>query len=213
MNPGKVDRGFRISLGLCFTVLALVAGCAAPIAKEARTTVVLLPDEDGNVGAVSVSSEAGSQRIDRAYEVTTVDSLRALPSGTNAMGREHVDAKYAGILGAQPPKPKSFILHFLLNRTALTDESRAQLPAVLQAVRERKPTEITIFGHADSTGTEQYNVKLSAERARMIANLLRKDDPTLDHIDVQYFGDKVPLVPSDGRASEPRNRRAEIQIL
>lgn len=197
----------------CLFALA-VAGCATPPpVKVARTTVVLLPDEDGKVGAVSVSTDAGSQSVDRAYGFAVVEGARTKPSQMNAGDRESIDATYAGLLRAQPPKPKSFILHFVLDRTALTEESKAMVPAVLAAVRERKPTEITIFGHADATGTEKRNLKLSADRARVVADLLRRNDPSLDKIDVQFFGDKAPLVPSEDGRPEPRNRRAEVVIL
>jgi outer membrane protein OmpA-like peptidoglycan-associated protein len=189
-------------------------GCAvAPPIKMSRTTVVLMPDEDGNVGAVSVTTDMGSQKIDEAYSFATVEGAHSQPSDVSLMGRESVTEAYSGLLKAQPPKPKSFILHFLLDKTILTEESKALLPAVLEAIRERKPTEITIFGHADATGSEKHNIKLSAERAKVIANWLRKDDPTLDRIDVQFFGDKEPLIPTDSRIPEPRNRRAEVMIL
>jgi outer membrane protein OmpA-like peptidoglycan-associated protein len=84
---------------------------------------------------------------------------------------------------------------------------------MLRVARERKPTEIAVYGHADASGSEERNTKLSAERARVVADLLRKSDPSLDNIQVQFFGDREPLVPSEGRAPEPRNRRAEVVIL
>jgi outer membrane protein OmpA-like peptidoglycan-associated protein len=122
-----------------------------------------------------------------------------------------VEAHYADLLKAQPLKPISFTLNFVLDSTSLTDESRDLLPAVIAAARARRPTEITVFGHADASGSERHNVKLSAERARLVAGLLHKADPTLDEIDVQWFGDRQPLVPSETR--EARNRRVEIVIL
>ncbi|MEO8810725.1 MAG: OmpA family protein, partial [Rhodanobacter sp.] len=94
----------------------------------------------------------------------------------------------------------------------LTAESRKMLPQVKQVVRDRSPTEITVFGYADSSGTPAYNLELSAERARAVARVLRQIDPNMP-IEVQYFGDKVPLVPSPRGVPEPRNRRAEIVIL
>ncbi len=207
-----------ISMARPAAMLVLVAGlcaggCATVPIPTHRTTVVLMPDEDGNVGAVSVSTGTGSQKIDQAYSFATVEGGHSRPSEVNLMGRESVTKAYSNILKAQPPKPRSFILHFLLDKTVLTEESKAQLPELFDAVRERKPTEITIFGHADATGSEKHNFALSAERARTIANLLRKSDPTLDHIDVQYFGDKAPLIPSDSRVPEPKNRRAEVMVL
>ena len=83
---------------------------------------------------------------------------------------------------------------------------------VLQVVRDRSPTEITVFGYTDSVGSAQYNLVLSAQRARAAAKMLLQIDPTLP-IDVKYFGDKYPLVPSPRGVPEPRNRRAEIVIL
>jgi peptidoglycan-associated lipoprotein len=186
-----------------------LGGCASMHAG--RTVVILMPDEDGHVGGVSVSSAAGVQKIDQAFTRVTVDALTSAPSAAKLVGRDAVEKGYADLLRAQPPKPCSFILNFVLDSTALTDESRALFPEVMKAISKRKPTEITVFGHSDASGTERHNIKLSAERARVVADMLRKCDPTLDDIDVQYFGDKVPLVPSDTR--EPRNRRAEIVIL
>ena len=206
-----MQRSRLLTLTLAF---AFFAGCATPPpAKVARTTVVLMPDEDGNVGAVSVSNGGGTRDVDQAYSFTTVDGVNGKPSDVTMMGRESMTKQYDHLIQAQPPKPKTFILNFLIDRTVLTDESRAMIPEVLEAIRERKPTEITIFGHADATGTEKRNLKLSADRANYIANLLRKTEPGLDRIDVQWFGDKAPLVPGDSRTAQPKNRRAEIQVL
>jgi outer membrane protein OmpA-like peptidoglycan-associated protein len=86
------------------------------------------------------------------------------------------------------------------------------LPEVLKVVRERSPTEVTVFGYTDSVGTPEYNLGLSAQRARAVAGLLKQIDPRLP-IDVRYFGEKYPLVPSRPGVPQPLNRRAEIVIL
>jgi outer membrane protein OmpA-like peptidoglycan-associated protein len=122
-----------------------------------------------------------------------------------------VEKSYDELLRAQPSRPRNFTLNFLLDSTVLTDESKALLPEVLRVARDRAPTEVTVFGHADASGSELHNTRLSADRARMVAALLRKADPTMVDIDVQWFGDRLPLVRSDSR--EARNRRVEIQIL
>jgi outer membrane protein OmpA-like peptidoglycan-associated protein len=204
----------KSTIALALVISVCASGCAtAPPIRTSKTTVVLMPDEDGHVGAVNVSSDSGSQTINEAYNYTTVDGLHVLPTVMNAMGQDAVNDSYSQLIKAQPPKPKSFVLHFMLDKTTLTEESKAMLSEVMAAVQERKPTEISIFGHTDATGSESHNFKLSADRAKAIESLLKKNDPTLDHIDVQFFGDKVPAVPGDARTPEPRNRRAEVQIL
>jgi outer membrane protein OmpA-like peptidoglycan-associated protein len=205
--------GFRrVSAGLAtaaFCATLVLAGCAS--LGGGRTQVILLPDEDGHVGAVSVTSAGGSRALDAAYAQVTVSGATASPAPPAALGRASVEKSYEELLHAQPSRPRSFTLNFLLDSTTLTDESKALLPEVLRAARERSPTEVAVFGHADASGSELHNTRLSSERARSVAALLRKADPTMVDIDVQWFGDRQPLVRSESR--EPRNRRVEIQIL
>jgi outer membrane protein OmpA-like peptidoglycan-associated protein len=123
-----------------------------------------------------------------------------------------VDTVYGALLKGQPPRPATFVLHFVLDKTVLTDESRAQLPALYAALRERQPSSITVFGHADATGSQEWNLKLSAERAEAVAQMFRANDPSLRNIELMFFGDTRPLKPGD-KASDPKNRRVEILML
>ena len=129
------------------------------------------------------------------------------------MGEARVRSTFDDVIKAQPLKPRSFTLYFLLDSATLTEESRARLPEVFAAVRERKPTEISIFGHTDAIGAQERNVKLSAERAQTVEKLLRERDPDLGRIDVRFFGSTEPLIPTPPNHAEPRNRRAEIMVL
>lgn len=201
----------------------LLAGCVTPPPPPPppRTTVTLLPDEDGHVGAVMVTNAAGTERISEAFASSTAVGAAAgpaagpvtAPTPAAPVGQAAVSAAHADVLKAQPPKPITFTLNFVLDRSVLTEASKAQLPALLAAVRERKPTEITVFGHADSSGTRERNLKLSSDRANAVADWLRKSDPSLDRIAVQFFGDAEPLVPTPPGMPEPRNRRAEVMVL
>jgi outer membrane protein OmpA-like peptidoglycan-associated protein len=192
-----------------------VAGCATPPppVDTSSTTVVLLPDEDGNVGAILVSNASGTEKIDKAYTSTIVDSTHKSPSEGSFVGEPSIDQQYAELLSAQPHKPASFILYFALGSTELTPESKAMLPAVLRTAKDRKPTEISVFGYADATGTDKRNDRLSQERAEAIAQALRKFAPDVGPIDVEYFGARQPLIPTPANVPEARNRRAEIMIL
>jgi outer membrane protein OmpA-like peptidoglycan-associated protein len=203
-----------VTVALAIASSIAFTGCASW--PRSSTTVVLLPDEDGHVGAVSVSTAGGAQKIDQAFHAVVVTGA-AVPLPMAPRTREAVDAAYADLMKAQPSRPESFILFFQIDSTTLTAESEAKVRAVIRAAHKRRPTEITVFGHADASGTEKRNLDLSAERARAIAALIRKSDPTIGRIDVQFFGDKVPLVSraasSDARGPEPQNRRVEVLIL
>lgn len=192
--------------------LSCVAAMTLGACASAPTRVTLLPDQEGHVGAVVVSNGQGSQRIDQAYAAVEIAPSAAAPKPPHAQDQARFDAAHRALLDAQPSPPRSFVLNFLFDSMELTPESKRLLPQVLEAVRDRLPTEVTVFGYADAAGTAAYNLSLSAQRARVVAKLLKQIDPELP-VDVQYFGDKAPLVPTRPGVPEPRNRRAEIVIL
>ena len=204
MTIGEPMMSVRLATVVLLAFGGALSGCAA-------TRVTLLPDHNGHVGAVIVSSAQGRQRIDQAFSTVAVERASA-PGKPRVENRQAFEKAHRALLDAQPTPPRSFVLNFLFDSMKLTPESRKMLPEVLQVVRERSPTEITVFGYTDSVGSAQYNLDLSAQRARAAAKLLKQIDPTLP-IDVKYFGDKYPLVPSPRGVPEPRNRRAEIVIL
>jgi len=182
----------------------VLSGCAT-------TRVTLLPDQSGHVGAVTVSTAQGQQRIDQAFNTVAVGQSSA-PETPRAIDRQAFETAHRALLDAQPTPPRSFMLNFLFDSMELTQDSKKMLPEVMQVVRDRSPTEVTVFGYADSSGTAAHNLALSAERAQAVARLLKQIDPKLP-LEVKYFGDKEPLVPSPPGVPEPRNRRAEIVIL
>jgi len=200
---GMSARFFLVAL---LAAAGVLSGCAS-----SATKVTLLPDQSGHVGAVTVSDAQGQQRIDRAFNTVAVEQSSA-PGAPRANDRQVFEKNHRALLDAQPTPPRSFTLNFLFDSMVLTPESKQMLPEVLQSVRDRSPTEVTVFGYADSSGTEAYNMALSAQRAQAVARLLKQIDPKLP-MDVRYFGDKAPLVPTPPGVREPRNRRAEIVVL
>ncbi len=200
---GMSARFFLVAL---LAAAGVLSGCAS-----SATKVTLLPDQSGHVGAVTVSDAQGQQRIDQAFNTVAVEQSSA-PGAPRANDRQAFEKNHRALLDAQPTPPRSFTLNFLFDSMVLTPESKQMLPEVLQSVRDRSPTEVTVFGYADSSGTEAYNMALSAQRAQAVARLLKQIDPKLP-MDVRYFGDKAPLVPTPPGVREPRNRRAEIVVL
>ena len=196
----------RFLTALLLAGAALLSGCAT------TTRVTLLPDHSGHVGAVTVFNAQGQQRIDQAFNTVAIGGSSSAPDKPRAIARAAFESAHRALIDAQPTPPRSFVLNFLFDSMELTALSRKMLPQVLQVVGERSPTEVTVFGYADSSGTEQYNLALSAQRAQTVARLLKQINPDLP-VDVKYFGDKAPLVPTPPGVREPRNRRAEIVIL
>ncbi len=67
-------------------------------------------------------------------------------------------------------------------------------------------------GYTDTSGTPQYNQRLSVRRAQTVAAELVKDGVPRSAISIQGFGETHLLVPTGPGVREPQNRRVEIII-
>lgn len=193
-------------------VFAFIVGLSL-LGGDSGTTVVLMPDETGQVGAVLVKTADDARVLDQAYHAVTAKEDTTRLGETQAMSEAQVNKEYGDLLKAQPPRPSSYILYFVAGSSELTEASRALIPEVIDKINRQTATEVRIIGHTDTTGSDAINNKLSLERARAVENILQKSIPTLDRISVNSYGSKDLLIPTPPNVDEPRNRRVEILIL
>jgi outer membrane protein OmpA-like peptidoglycan-associated protein len=200
------------------TVLAtLGTGCApkhvdlsAPSATG-QTSVVLLPDSDGSVGRANVSNPSGSVDLTAARSTTQAAANRPL-TPVSTLTDQEVNRIFGDALSALPPAPKHFILYFRFESDELTDESRALVPEILKAVKDRPSPDVVVVGHTDTMGTPRANFELGLKRATSVRNLLTQAGLDASTIDVKSLGEADLLIKTPAQTSEPRNRRVEIAV-
>jgi outer membrane protein OmpA-like peptidoglycan-associated protein len=73
-------------------------------------------------------------------------------------------------------------------------------------------TLIRVEGHTDSTGTEEYNMDLSARRADSVKNLIVQKGIAPVRLETMAFGESSPVATNDTEAGRQMNRRVEIKI-
>ena len=71
--------------------------------------------------------------------------------------------------------------------------------------------DLTIIGHADKSGSNSYNMRLSEARANNVADMLRPAVPSAN-VTVEFRGEEEPRVPTEDGVRELQNRRVEIQV-
>ncbi|MEZ5662784.1 MAG: OmpA family protein [Burkholderiaceae bacterium] len=185
--------------------LLLIACAPATLEK-----VVLLPQSDGRPSAVEVRQGETSRVLDTPYQMTVLRTDQ--PLVVEKTTARDVAAEYPRLVNAPLLPPDRFVLNFLPGSSALTPESRAQLPQVLGKARERSGGEIVVVGHTDRQGATDANDRLSLQRAQAIRDLLLQQgfDPQL--VEAVGRGEREPLVPTDDGVVEPRNRRADVIV-
>ncbi len=202
----KINQLVVFSLVLLPLLGIMLSGCAP------TTTVVLLPEPDGKVGALTVSTDAGSVDITKPGEATTVRSKSSLPSEPEVMPEEKIAATFGQVLAALPEQPVHFILYFRSGSTKLTAESLQLFPDILQAIEKRSSQSISVVGHTDTAGNRDYNLRLSTRRAEAVRLLLNQKGVKLTYIRATSHGEENPLVKTADNVNEPRNRRVEVIV-
>ena len=113
---------------------------------------------------------------------------------------------------AAPATTRSFLIFFDWNRADLTDRARQIIGEAARQARTQRSTRIEVAGHADRSGTVQYNQDLSRRRAETVAAELVRRGIAREEIAVTAFGETRPLVATADNIREPQNRRVEILI-
>lgn len=191
---------------LCLVLTALLTGCAS------RNLVVLLPDQDGTVGMIEVANAKGSMTIASPGETVAVASADRAPKAAKTMSEEKINRSFREALAAEPRRPQIFLLYFQSDSTVLTDQSTTLIPEILAAIRDRESLDISVIGHSDRAGDEEYNMLLSRKRAGHVRDQLVQKGVGARLISVTSHGENNPLVPTADNVAEPKNRRVEVVV-
>lgn len=172
--------------------------------------VVVLPDENGAVGAVEVDDGKTKVLLDKEYAAAEV----GLDGASRALTAEasDVSGKYAEALAARPPGAR-IILYFTAYSTPARDLAGPIDNLAAEVKAKTTPYQIEVIGHTDQTGSEKLNIKIGQERAQLIADKLVAAGIPADRIKVTSMGSKEPAVKrASARVVELRNRRVEIWV-
>lgn len=100
--------------------------------------------------------------------------------------------------------------NFEFDSTKLRSGEIKKLNEVVSFTEKYKDAQLESSGHTDSTGTEEYNQKLSEGRAESVKAYMVKKGVSANRIDTIGYGESRPM--ADNTTSEGRelNRRVEI---
>jgi outer membrane protein OmpA-like peptidoglycan-associated protein len=193
-------------------IAVLAAGCATP----RKDLVVVLPEDGGKVGAVVVTDDRKrATMLNSAYASARSDSPgifdRAHGMKAGPSSAEEVRQAFGAALAAQPARPASLLLYFTEGST-LSDESKVVVDRMFAEIAKRPAAEVTVIGHTDTVGNDEFNDKLSLERAQAVREILIGMGMPTANITAAGRGKRELLVPTADNVNEPRNRRVEISV-
>ncbi len=103
-------------------------------------------------------------------------------------------------------------LHFNTSHANISSEDQAKLNAVAQIVKSYPSTIIHLHGHTDATGSEDFNVSLSSQRAKEAKRRLIAIGVPAQQIETHGHGSSNPVASNNTAQGRWQNRRTEIEI-
>lgn len=102
---------------------------------------------------------------------------------------------------------------FATNSNTLNSASRLSLDKFATSLLNNPDTEVEIYGHTDSTGSDAINNPLSQRRAESVYNYLTSKGVSGSRMKSQGFGSTQPIASNSTVEGRAENRRVEVYIL
>ena len=102
---------------------------------------------------------------------------------------------------------------FATNSSTLSTASRASLDKFATSLQNNPDTDVKIYGHTDSTGSDAINNPLSQRRAESVYNYLVSKGVSGARMVSEGFGSAEPIADNNTQAGRAQNRRVEVFIL
>lgn len=104
-------------------------------------------------------------------------------------------------------------LKFEFDKAELRPEDRELLSKVAGILMTSHDYMVSVNGHTDDVGSDEYNQKLSERRAQAVRDYLVKAGLPAEIFSVEGHGKKLPLVRGTSEAARAKNRRVELGIV
>jgi OmpA-OmpF porin, OOP family len=104
-------------------------------------------------------------------------------------------------------------IHFDFNKAIIKPEGKKVLDVDIDLIKKDKTLDISIEGHCDIVGSDEYNQQLSERRAKVVYDYFAANGIPTERMRTVGFGRKKPIVPNDSEANRAKNRRVEIRII
>ena len=101
---------------------------------------------------------------------------------------------------------------FAVDQSDINPAFYETLNSVSLVLQEFDKTTISVYGHADSTGAEDYNMRLSQRRAQSVSSYLASQGVSPGRLQAVGFGETRPIADNATAGGRAANRRVEIVI-
>jgi outer membrane protein OmpA-like peptidoglycan-associated protein len=103
-------------------------------------------------------------------------------------------------------------INFATGKSDIQEAANETLQAIVAILKEYPKANFVVEGHTDSTASEQYNQKLSEERAATVVGFLTANGVDASRLSSIGFGENSPIASNDTSEGRATNRRVEVKL-
>jgi outer membrane protein OmpA-like peptidoglycan-associated protein len=103
-------------------------------------------------------------------------------------------------------------VRFDTSKSTLTAAAKANLDKLVPVFNQYPDTNIQIFGYTDSTGSPEFNLRLSEQRAISVEKYLESKGLNMSRFKMVGMGIADPIASNDTPEGRSQNRRVEFAI-
>ena len=103
-------------------------------------------------------------------------------------------------------------VNFDFNSANLTTVAKTNLDKLVTVLKNNPDTNINIYGHTDSIGSDAVNLRISSQRAEAVKNYLVAKGISASRMFTEGLGKSSPIASNDTDEGRAKNRRVEFAI-
>lgn len=206
----------------------LAAERAAREKAEAETAALKAREQGEQAARERAEAEAARSAAQKQQQEAEEEATKARQAAEEAERQRQQAEAEKGDLRARLLKQLNMVLQtqdtvrglivnmsdvlFDTGRFTLRPEAREKLARISGILLAYPGLKLQIEGHTDSVGSEEFNQRLSEQRAGAVRDYLAEGGVSSDSVTVQGFGKTRPVASNDTREGRQQNRRVEIVV-
>lgn len=182
-----------------------------PITKPVKEVAsIILGKKSGKQNAIVITSKNSQIMVDKPLMMVKLIKGGKM-SKPIKISEDKLQSDFGNVLNATPQKEFSINL-FFKSGVSLTNNSKKDIPKIIQEIKNRQPCIVSIAGYSDTLGDKKTNLKVSKKRAQSIKKLIEKRKVKIQSIKILALGESNLLIPTKDEIDNEQNRRVEITI-
>jgi len=192
--------------------------------RKDRTKVIYVPCCDcckrDSTGVGRMESLPGSIWIDADHSIIYINSNNKTGNMEVSSGQKEpvIPSKDEPVKSppSTPTTPKPCqptIIHYEFNKSIINEENIRVLDEFAVCLLKDPTRKVKISGHTDYVGSDAYNMALSKQRAESAASYLISKGISPQQLELQWYGESVPVADNSTPEGRKLNRRVEIKML